>query len=174
MSAGRRSGRLPVVVKPTDVKNEINVTPLVDVVLVLLIIFMVIMPLLTKELAVKVPDTEQSEPDQTPPPDQLLVRIERTGEVKLNGATTSVEELETTLKGLLGGRAPANRTVFVGAHDEAPYKVLVDVFANARRAGAETLGMLAEPPSVAEAPGSVPEAPGAVPEAPGTAPSLAQ
>ena len=73
MSTRRPGGRVPVVVKPTGPKNEINVTPLVDVVLVLLIIFMVITPLLTKELTVKVPDTEQSAPDEEPPADQLLV-----------------------------------------------------------------------------------------------------
>jgi biopolymer transport protein TolR len=158
VSAARRpGGRVPTVVKNVGgPKNEINVTPLVDVVLVLLIIFMVIMPLLTKELAVKVPETEETEPDQTPPPDQLLVRVERSGEVKLNGEVVSLEELETRLKGQLGSRAEAHRNVFVSAHDQAPYKLLVDAFATARRAGAASLGMLAEPPSVAEAPAPAP------------------
>jgi biopolymer transport protein TolR len=152
-----RGVRKPVVVKPaSDVKSEINVTPLVDVVLVLLIIFMVIMPMLQKELAVRVPETETAnEPDEAPP-DQLVVRIERSGERTINGEPASAESYERTLQEQLNARGPTGRTVFVSAHDEAPYKVLVDTFAAARRAGAQTLAMLAEQPEVAEAPQPAP------------------
>ena len=52
----------------------------------------------------------------------------------------------------LTARGAGRRPVFVSAHDEAPYRVLVDTFAAARRAGAQTLAMLAEQPEVAEAP----------------------
>ena len=148
-----RGVRKPVVVKPaSEVKSEINVTPLVDVVLVLLIIFMVIMPMLQKELAVRVPDTETvSEPDDAPP-DQLVIRIERSGERTLNGEPASADAYERMLHEQLTSRSAGRRTVFVSAHDEAPYRVLVDTFAAARRAGAQTLAMLAEQPEVAEVP----------------------
>ena len=148
-----RGVRKPVVVKPaSEVKSEINVTPLVDVVLVLLIIFMVIMPMLTKELAVRVPETETvAEPDDAPP-DQLVIRIERSGERTINGEPAAADAYERILQEQLTSRRAGGRTVFVSAHDEAPYKVLVDTFAAARRAGAQTLAMLAEQPEVAEAP----------------------
>ena len=141
-----KHARKPVVVKPASAtKSEINVTPLVDVVLVLLIIFMVIMPMLQKELTLRVPTNEKVEHTDDMPADQLVIRIEPSGERKINGAPAPADSYEKTLQENLAKRSADQRIVFVSAHDEAPYKVLVDTFAAARRAGAATLAMLAEP-----------------------------
>jgi len=146
-----RRARSSAVVKPqSGTKSEINVTPLVDVVLVLLIIFMVIMPMLQKELALRVPTNEQVEHTDEVPPNQLVIRIEPSGERKINGELASADSYERTLQDNLSARSADQRIVFVSAHDDAPYKVLVDTFAAARRAGAATLAMLAEP-AVADA-----------------------
>ena len=72
-------------VKPaTRPNSDINITPLVDVVLVLLIIFMVVTPLLEKDIGVRVPATEQVEEKTEVPPDQLVVHIEASGELSIN------------------------------------------------------------------------------------------
>ena len=70
--------------KSGGVRNEINVTPLVDVVLVLLIIFMVVTPLLEKDIAVRVPATEQVETQQEVPPEQVVVGIDAEGALFIN------------------------------------------------------------------------------------------
>ena len=144
-----RGIRKPVVVRPAiEAKHDINVTPLVDVVLVLLIIFMVVMPLMEKDLAVRIPENEQAEPEEQPPPDQIVVRVVSSGAFEINGETTAPESYVEALHTRLASRSPADRIVFVSPEDEASYKKLVEALDGARRAGAETLGMVAEPPPV--------------------------
>ena len=77
--------RRKLAVKPAAPPNsDINITPLVDVVLVLLIIFMVVTPLLEKDIGVRVPATEQVEEKAEVPPDQLVVHIDSAGELSIN------------------------------------------------------------------------------------------
>jgi biopolymer transport protein TolR len=141
-----RQPRKPVVVRPANAtKSDINVTPLVDVVLVLLIIFMVVMPLLEKDLAVRIPADEQVETETEPPPNQIVVRVDTAGAFAINGEATSPENYVSALQTRLEGRSAADRVVFVAPEDEASYRKLVEALDGARRAGAETLGMLAEP-----------------------------
>src|ERR1700740_1894434 len=101
--------------------SEINVTPLVDVVLVLLIIFMVVTPLLEKDFSVRIPSTEQVETTSEVPPDQLVVRIETTGEFRINGEVTPPEAYVQALKDKLDPRPAADRIVFITPEDEASY-----------------------------------------------------
>jgi biopolymer transport protein TolR len=150
------------------VKNDINVTPLVDVVLVLLIIFMVVMPLAEKDLAVRIPASEQVETSSALPPDQILVRVDRAGGFSINSEPTPPDRYVEALKGRLDPRAAAERTVFVSAEDDAAYKKLVEALEGARRAGATTLGLSDEAPPAAAA--AAPPAPGPAPApAPGSA-----
>jgi biopolymer transport protein TolR len=145
--------RKPVLVRPASTpRNEINVTPLVDVVLVLLIIFMVVTPLLEKDFTVRIPATEQVETTSDVPPDQIVVRVESSGVFKINGEVTPPEEYVRALKQRLEPKAPIDRVVFVTPEDEAAYKKLVEALEGARLAGAETLGMTAEPPPPPAAP----------------------
>jgi biopolymer transport protein ExbD len=138
-----RGPRKPIVVRPvSDCKSDINVTPLVDVVLVLLIIFMVVMPLLEKELAVRIPDREQVAPPEDVPVEQIVVHLQRSGQLEINGAPVAsgpayVDALRTRLQ----ARSPKDRVVFVDPEGEASYKRLVEAFEGARSAGARTLGM---------------------------------
>ena len=137
MKKGKR-----IAVKPqSNMNGDINVTPLVDVVLVLLIIFMVVTPLLEKDIGVSLPNTEKVEEVTEVPPDQLVVHIDRAGELKLNYNPISVEELQEALEKKLKLRAANDKTVFIVAADEAAYPRLVAVLDKARQAGAETLGM---------------------------------
>ncbi|MCK6528632.1 biopolymer transporter ExbD [Myxococcota bacterium] len=122
------------------VQSEINVTPLVDVVLVLLIIFMVITPLLTKSLPVLVPEKAEEEAPPEQVNQQLVVYVNEDNSIDLNGTPTTIPELVEKLPGLLK-RVP-QKVVFFDADDGAPYGTCVNVMDAARGAGAATLGIM--------------------------------
>ncbi|MCU0683303.1 MAG: biopolymer transporter ExbD [Polyangiaceae bacterium] len=129
-----------------NANSDINITPLVDVVLVLLIIFMTITPLLEKDILVRVPSTEKVETVTEVPPDQMLIRIMRNNELKLNGTPVDINELVNKLRPMLANKKPEDKVVFVSPEDESNYGRLITVLDRAKEAGAEALGMTTEPP----------------------------
>ena len=131
----------------SDPNSSINITPLVDVVLVLLIIFMVVTPLLEKDIAVRVPQSEVVEQKSDVPPDQLVVRIEQNGDLTINNEKVPQVELVGRLAAMLKRKAANDKLVFVAADDTANYGRLVAVLDSAKQAGAETIGMATEVPS---------------------------
>ena len=150
-------GHKKLSIKPATVPNsEINVTPLVDVVLVLLIIFMVVTPLLEKDITVRVPATEKVEELNEVPPDQLVVRVEDSGGLTINNDKVPEAEYVDRLKALLAPKSDADKVVFFVASDAANYGKLVTALDGAKAAGAKTLGMATELPDVAPTPGSEP------------------
>jgi biopolymer transport protein ExbD len=124
--------------------SEINVTPLVDVVLVLLIIFMVVTPLLEKDIEVKVPDTEKTEDVTEVPPDQIVVGITPAGEISINMEKIPDEEYVPKLKRILNAKHKGDKLVFFMPDVKTNYAKLVTALDGARQAGAETLGMMTE------------------------------
>ena len=84
--------------------SDINITPMVDVVLVLLIIFMVVTPLLEKDIEVKVPDTEQTDTPEDVPPDQIVVSVSAAGDISVNMERLSEEAYEEKLKRVLAAK----------------------------------------------------------------------
>jgi biopolymer transport protein TolR len=110
--------------------SEINVTPLVDVVLVLLIIFMVVTPLLEKA----------DEPDEVPP-DQIVVRVAAGDELFINQDKVTPAEYVEKLKARIAGKPPGKKLVFIMADDAALYARLVTALDGAKAAGADTLAM---------------------------------
>ena len=155
-------------VKPQSPPNsDINVTPLVDVVLVLLIIFMVITPLLEKDIEVKVPDTEVQEQNQPPPDDQLVVQLDVEGNIKINTeAMPSQEEYVNRLKKMLAAKAKDERVVFFMADDKTNYGKLIVALDGAKAAGARVLGMATDLPQGAVVPGATEGGAAPAPEAP--------
>ena len=135
-------------VKPAaPLNSDINVTPMFDVVLVLLIIFMVVTPLLEKDIGVRVPATEQVKEDTPPPPDQLIVKVTAQGELQINDEKVEQNDLVGKLKALLDRqRKPEDKIVFVVADDGAGYGLVVQALDASKAAGAETLGMMTELP----------------------------
>jgi len=143
--------------------SDINVTPLVDVVLVLLIIFMVVTPLLEKDIAVRVPATEQVETQQEVPPEQIVVGLDADGAIFINTEKIEPPEYVNRLRRILAARAPGDKLVFFMPDDKANYAKLIAALDGAKLAGAETLGMMTEIPEHAIPTPGAPQAPGATP-----------
>jgi biopolymer transport protein ExbD len=157
--------------------SDINVTPLVDVVLVLLIIFMVVTPLLEKDIQVRVPDETQEQAEELDLQDQLVVSIDQSGQIKLNSEPLDDESYKTRIKRALAAKSYEEKLVFFIPEDSAPYPRVVQTLDWTRAAGAFILGVVTEPvagvlPGGAPAPGAPAGAPGA-PAAPGTPPPAA-
>jgi biopolymer transport protein TolR len=137
-------------VRPSSHTNgDINVTPLVDVVLVLLIIFMVVTPLLEKDIPVRTPDSEKVEDITNVPQDQIVVYVNRNGEMRLNTDKVAENDFVGRLKVLLDPKASVDRIVFIVAEDGCNYGKFVRILDNAREAGAEVLGFATDRPDPA-------------------------
>jgi biopolymer transport protein ExbD/biopolymer transport protein TolR len=145
-----------------------NVTPLVDVVLVLLIIFMVITPLLSKTFWLHTPKQEREEvtPEQaTQDPDPpLVMRVGPNRSVQVNGVEVAFEELSDRLKRMFAARE--DHILFFDAADDAEYGFTVAVMDRAREGGAVTIAALTEALGAAAAPGAEPAAAPAAAPAP--------
>ncbi|HEX9148964.1 MAG TPA: biopolymer transporter ExbD [Thermoanaerobaculia bacterium] len=122
-------------------KSDINITPLVDIVLVLLIIFMVITPLLQMGYDVKVPPKATVE---NPPPslDQLIVSLTPQGRIYLNKEQLDAQSLSLRLTEILKNRR--DKTVFFSADDKVTYGEVARVMDIVRTAGAKNLGIVLE------------------------------
>ena len=140
-----KKGKKISVAPATPPSTDINVTPLVDVVLVLLIIFMVVTPLLEKDIAVSVPNTEKVEQVEEVPPDQLVVKLLANNDVTLNGDKIEMNDYVSRLEAVLKKEPnPRKRIVFILAEDGASYGSLVHLFDGAKQAGADTLGLMTD------------------------------
>ena len=126
------------------VKPQMNITPLVDVVLVLLIIFMVVTPMLSKQVWLNVPPKpEENQPP--PPPDAmppLVLTVGADGVTKVNGEVIAREELPARLVRMLNARP--DKVVFFDAASELEYGRALEVMDQVRGGGVETLAVLAE------------------------------
>ena len=137
--------------------NDINVTPLIDVVLVLLIIFMVLTPLAEKQMFMRVPEFEppdQIVPPSAIPPDQTVLTALRSGRVLLNRQEMAVEEAMERLRPAYEGRL--SKVLFFNAEDDATYELAVQVLDAAHKAGVNTIGMMTDPPIVQAVEGEAP------------------
>jgi biopolymer transport protein ExbD len=122
-------------------KSDINITPLVDIVLVLLIIFMVITPLLQMGYDIKVPPKAQLD-QPLPPSDQLIVSITSSGRLYLNKEQLDKQQLGLRLSEILKNRR--DKTVFFSADDAVTYGEVAAVMDIVRTAGAKNLGIVLE------------------------------
>jgi biopolymer transport protein ExbD/biopolymer transport protein TolR len=123
--------------------SDINVTPMVDVMLVLLIIFMVITPLLSKGQSVDMVKTNNPVTMQAADKDDaVLIAVTREGRVFMGTTQTSADQLPQKVKDLLTNRL--DKTVFLRADSRVRYQTVVDVVDNLRAAGVDQLGLLTE------------------------------
>ena len=126
-----------------EVTSDINVTPMADVMLVLLIIFMVVTPMLQKGQAVELAKTknpiDMKEADRD---DAVLVTVTRDGKLYLGQEKVSVDALATKVNDLLASRL--EKKVFVKSDLRAKYGDVVEVVDNIRNAGVDQVGLLTE------------------------------
>ena len=121
-----------------ELQAEINITPLVDVVLVLLVIFMVVTPLLKQEVPIELPLAENSR--ETKDLSQLTLTLATDGGVLLNGQPMLRDALTTQLQTIYADRV--DKTIFLEADRNLPYGQVVDVMDDCRAAGVVTIGVI--------------------------------
>jgi biopolymer transport protein ExbD/biopolymer transport protein TolR len=122
---------------------DINVTPMVDVMLVMLIIFMVITPMLSKGVSVDMAKVKNPIPMQAADKsDAITVAVTKDGKTYLNTTQMPAEDLPPKVKDLLASRL--DKTVFIRADQRARYEKVVDVVDNLRAAGVDNVGLLTE------------------------------
>jgi biopolymer transport protein ExbD len=124
-----------------EVMSEINMTPLVDVMLVLLIIFMVTMPVLTHAVKIELPQAT-STPEQAPP-ETVDVVIDAGGNYLWNNSAVSREELFARLA--TAAQAPVEPVLRINADKNARYDPVAQVLAAAQRAGLTKVGVVTQP-----------------------------
>ncbi len=124
-----------------ELMSDINVTPFVDVMLVLLIIFMVTAPMMIEGLNVDLPEATAKPLDSEK--EHLVITIDKNHLVYINDFKVDVDSLGDKLSKTLQGRS--DREVYLKADKNIPYGIVVQVMAEIKKAGVEQLGMITEP-----------------------------
>jgi biopolymer transport protein TolR len=140
MNSGGSNGNLPL--------SDINVTPLVDVMLVLLIIFMVAAPHLDQGVKIDLPEaTVEPFPAKT---DELVIKVTKSKKIILVDGTdesaVSMDKLKYTVEQTFTKRA--SKDVYIRADKNVPYGLIVKIMAEAKKAGATKIGMVADPEEI--------------------------
>jgi len=125
----------------SGIKAEINVTPLVDVMLVLLIIMMIVAPLLQQGVPVTLPQAQNSS-EKPETQDQTVVTIDRGKNVYLNGKEVLKGQMQSRVTEVLADKS--DKIVIIKADDETPYSAVMDTMDELRAAGIEDMGLITD------------------------------
>jgi len=123
------------------IKSDINVTPLVDVMLVLLIIMMIVAPLLQQGVPVTLPRAANSS-EKPETQGQTVVTIDRNKDVYLNAIPVAAGQLQSRIKEVLEDKS--DKIVIIKADVEAPYSAVMDTMDELRASGIEDMGLITE------------------------------
>ena len=139
-SSGGVVGRRRHTRKP--VMAEINVTPMVDVMLVLLIIFMVSAPLLTVGVPIDLPQTKAKSLDQDKEP--LTISVNTKGEIYLQNSEIKIEELVAKLQAVTQARGGSDERIYVRGHKKVDYGTVMRVMGRLSSAGFRRVALVTE------------------------------
>lgn len=132
MNVGKKKGAMA----------DINITPYIDILLVLLIIFMVITPIRQMDLEVKIPQTSNDSSPGAVDPSVIVVSIGEAAQIAVNQEPTTIAELGPKLQEIYSKRA--NKNMFVSASPKLPYSDVVRIIDIAKGAGVVDIGLLTE------------------------------
>jgi biopolymer transport protein ExbD/biopolymer transport protein TolR len=123
------------------------VTPLVDVALVVLIIFMLVIPLMTKTFWLNLPKKDEKAEEEPPPPSAedsqpLVLTVDKAGVIRVNQTVLTKEQVPSKLPRMLAGAK--RKVLYFDAHDELPYGTAVEAMDLSRRGGARSIAILTE------------------------------
>jgi biopolymer transport protein TolR len=149
MSAGGGRGRR----RTTRPMSEINVTPFVDVMLVLLVVFMVTAPMMTVAVPVDLPKTQAHTLSQDKEP--LVISISAEGHIYLQNKPLRLDELVPKLKAVTGANPEAR--IFVRGDKQIPYGKIMEVMGSISSAGFTKVALVAELPNPAQGKGNTQE-----------------
>jgi len=123
-------------------KSDINITPYIDILLVLLIIFMVITPVRQMDLSIKVPQNTADDVPNAIDPSVIVVSIDETSRISVNSDVTNISELQGKLQKIYSERS--NKNMFVSASAKLPYCDVVRIIDIAKGAGVGDIGLVTE------------------------------
>jgi biopolymer transport protein TolR len=139
MQTGNGGGR--------SVLSEINVTPFVDVMLVLLVIFMVTTPILYQGVDVTLPNTDSSAMPTLDREKKVVVTLNSAGEIFIEKEQYSLSDLRLEIRRIISeeGKEVRDEDVFLRADTSVPYGTVIEVMSEIRNAGVTKLGLITEP-----------------------------